>query len=244
MYFGRFLLPILPALLILGAEFSCTIIDKISIDKINHNFSLLNSSGRLKQLFVALVVILLTLHSALLSLRHDFLLLQEDTRTLAKIWIETALDEGSRIAVDWPHHGPPLATQEQPEPASSKLYDLVVVGGHGLSEHTLDEYRAQGIGYLIASSNIQDFPLLDATANAEKQRFYESIARELREIEVFAPFSQGAHPEFNVDELYGPATDLWRRERPGPVVTIYQILLTENSVGEGLERTTSTAGLR
>jgi hypothetical protein len=176
-----------------------------------------------------LMVIVLALQSALFSVRHNYLLMQEDTRTMAKSWIEQNLDEGAHIAVDWPHHGPPLSTQTNPEPASTKLYDLLVAGGYGLSENSLDEYRAQGIGYLVVSSNIQNISLLDPVADLKRHAFYELIERNLKVLAVFTPFSPGMNPAFNIDELYGPTTNLWQRERPGPLVTVYQIPLTSNT---------------
>lgn len=157
------------------------------------------------------------------SLRHDLLLTREDTRTMAKDWIEMAVPPGARIAVDWPVHGPPLSTADTTVPYSRAVYDAVVVGGTGLSDHGADWYRQQGFDYVIASSFIYRIPLVYEARDIERQRFYRSLDEEFELVREFSPaYGEGELP-FVFDEIYGPAVSLWQRERPGPVLSIYAV---------------------
>jgi len=157
------------------------------------------------------------------SVRHDLLLTRQDTRTLAKQWIEATIPEGTKIAVDWPVHGPPLSTPERPVPYSNKVYDVATGRGTGLSDHPVAWYREQGYDYLIASSFIYNIPLVYEDRDAERRAFYTSLDQELELVQEFRPYEGDAEPPFIFDEIYGPAIGLWQRERPGPVIRIFRV---------------------
>jgi hypothetical protein len=152
------------------------------------------------------------------------LLTQIDTRTLAKQWIEANLPAGTKIAADWPIHTPFLSTANSISTTqSAKVYDVDYVGGTGLSDHTLDWYRQQGFQYLIASSFIDNIPLVFPQQDADRKLFYRSLQQQLPVIKEFAGGLEGTDPPFLFDEIYGPAISLWQRERPGPTLKIYQL---------------------
>jgi hypothetical protein len=151
------------------------------------------------------------------------LLTRTDTRTQAKAWIEQNIPAGAKIAVDWPTHGPPLATAERPAPDSERAYAISLVGGAGLSERSIDWYRGQGYQYLIASSFIYQIPLVFQEQDQERKAFYASLEREFTEIQTFHPTGDGSEPAFIFDEVYGPAISLWQRKQPGPTLRIYQV---------------------
>ncbi|MDW8072357.1 MAG: hypothetical protein RMK79_12925, partial [Anaerolineae bacterium] len=74
------------------------------------------------------------------SLQFDHLLNQKDTRTLAREWIEVNIPSGSKIAIDWPIHGPPLCPKDKPVapiPCSSHVYEVTTIGGVGCRNTTL-----------------------------------------------------------------------------------------------------------
>jgi hypothetical protein len=56
-----------------------------------------------------------------------------------------------------------------------------------------------------------------------RRAFYESLGRELTEVQVFSPTADRSEPDFVFDEIYGPAVSLRQRERPGPTIKIYRI---------------------
>ncbi len=167
---------------------------------------------------VALILLVVAIPLAN-TVRHDHLLTQVDTRTLAKRWIEENVPAGSKIALDWPVHGPPLSTANDPEPQSRATYELFMVGLSGLSEYPLQYYRDQGFDYLITSSFIGNIQRVDPN----KREFYASLDRELEMVQAFWPNKDGTDPPYIFDEIYGPIVSQWQRERPGPVLKIYKV---------------------
>lgn len=157
------------------------------------------------------------------TVRHDALLTRTDTRTLARHWIESNIPAGSRIAVDWRTHGPPLATGETGRPESDTIFDVTAVGGSGLSDHALDWYREQAFDYLIATSFIYEIPLVDEEQDQQRRAFYTSLDRELQLMYEIRPSRDGTEPPFVFDEIYGPIVGLSQRQRPGPTLKIYRV---------------------
>jgi hypothetical protein len=157
------------------------------------------------------------------SVQQDSVLMAEDTRTLAKNWIEANLPAGAKIAVDWPVHGPPLSTPERAMPQSTRVYSVVAIGGTGLADHTLQWYQAQGFDYLVTSSFITDLSVVDPAQNDERNRFYASLDQQLTLIQEFRPDAGDQAQAFVFDEIYGPAVSVWARNRPGPTLKIYRL---------------------
>jgi hypothetical protein len=183
---------------------------------------------RLQWSIAALLLVLAAVPPLAQSIRHDLLLSRLDTRTLAKQWIEANIPEGSKIAVDWPVHTPPLSTSEKAVPYSEKLFDVFDVGGAGLSQHSNDWYRQQGFDYLIASSYIYEIPLIHPDQNTQRRVFYATLEQELELVQVFLPYEGQYNLPFVFDEIYGPLVGLWQRERPGPTLKIYKVATDKN----------------
>lgn len=211
MFFARFFLPAVPALLVLGASL---------LEKLVISWTLRPKARTLGLILGALIISGWPLVS---SIRFDYLLTRTDTRTVAKDWIESSIPAGAKIAVDWPWHGPPLSSPERQFPQSLRTYDLTIVGKSGLAEHPAVWYRQNGYDYLIASSFIYDIPLLNAARSEERQAFYASLEREMVLIKTFWPGASNHEPPFIFDEVVGPAISLWGRQQPGPVLKIYQL---------------------
>jgi hypothetical protein len=212
MYFARFILPLVPVLLVLGAS----LLEKVAPCLVN------SRRGVIVGLTIGAWAF--TAQPLTSSLRLDYLLTQTDTRTLVKQWIEANIPGGARIAVDWRTHGPPLSTQERTMPDSHRSYDVLVVGGTGLSDHAVGWYRQQGFDYLIASSSIYRISLIDKERDASRRAFYAWLDQELELVQEFRPYEGHVEPSFLFDEIYGPAISLWQRERPGPTLKIYQVV--------------------
>ena len=177
---------------------------------------------------LGLILILAAVIQPLLwSARHDMLLAREDTRTLAKSWIEANIPAGSKIAVDWPVYGPPLSTGAPDSPPAAKVYDVTVVRGIGLAEHPLSWYSDAGFDYLVTSSFIYDLHLTFAKPDAQKRAFYAALDTQYQLVREFSPSTDGSEPPFIFDEIYGPAVSLWQREQPGPVLKIYKVVRTQ-----------------
>ena len=138
-YFARYLLPLVPFVALFAADAVTTVLSMVQ-------------RTRLRCVLVTALVVATIGQPLAQSVWLDALLTREDTRTLAKMWIEERVPEGSRVAVDWSVHGPPLSTAEWTAPYSKRVYDVLVIGGSGLSDHPLAWYREQGVDYLVSSS--------------------------------------------------------------------------------------------
>lgn len=203
-YFVRYALPLVPFLAVFAAEIMITI--KIWFD------SRWRRSG---WMVLAALVFVAAAAPLINSLRFDFLLTQTDTRTIAKKWIEANIPAGSKIALDWPIHGPPL---------SGDQYDVTVIGGTGLADHPIEYYHQAGFDYLIASSYIYDIPTVYPDVNAKRKAFYSSLDQAFEPVMEIKPFTHSGDIPFAFDEIYGPYVTLWQRERPGPILKIYHIV--------------------
>jgi len=176
-------------------------------------------------LFITLAVLAVMLPAIASDLRSDILLNRKDSRTTAKEWIEANIPEGSKIAMDWPVHGPYLNSPEEFAPAPTRGYEVTsFMDGTGLFDHPLSWYREQGYEYLIATSFIYEIPLVDKQKNAARAEFYRQLDRDLELVQEFKPYSGNTAPPFYFDEIYGPLISLWQREDPGPTIKIYRII--------------------
>jgi 4-amino-4-deoxy-L-arabinose transferase-like glycosyltransferase len=212
MYFARFVLLMIPVLMLLAAAALDSCCAKLFLTRRDS-----------AQFGWAAVAFLVSVQPFASSLRSNYLLSQTDVRDIAKQWIEMHIPEGTKIAMDWQTYGPALSQPDQLRPHSSRIYDVTAVMGKGLSEHPITWYQEQGYDYLIASSFIYDLSLVDPGWDAARRDFYASLNQQTTLVREFRPYHPDAQPLFVFDELYGPAVSLWQRERPGPVLRIYKI---------------------
>lgn len=214
MYFGRFMLPLIPPMLILAASF----LDKFVVSILTKTSS--------QQLGFVLLVILLIAQPLSNAIRFDLLISRVDTRTLAKRWVEKNISEDSGIAMDWPFFCAPLSTEELPKANTLRTYQVWVSefgAGEGLFDHDLEWYSANGFDYLIACSYIYQLQLEDEDTNKLRQEYYQSLDERLTIVKTIYPNDEGLEPKFIFDEIYGPAISLWQRDRPGPTIKIYKL---------------------
>ncbi len=212
-YFARYALPLIPFMTVFAAE---AVIDTVA--KIRQ--------PRWRQSIMVVLILAAVAQPLAYSVRHNMLLTRKDTRTLAKEWIEANIPSGAKIAVDWPVHGPPLSTPERKLPGTKRIYDVVIIGGtgrSGLPERPIQWYREHGFDYLITSSFISNIPLVYEEKNIERREFYASLAQEFELVKEFRPYTGDTELPFIFDEIYGPAISLWKRDRPGPTLTIYRV---------------------
>lgn len=211
MYFVRWILPLAPVLAVLAGDLSATVVQKLP--------------ARLAGLALAALVGLAAVQPLVNSVRFDVLLQRTDTRSQAKVWIEQHIPDGSRIAMDWPTHGPALSTAEAPAPASKRTYDVLLNYDLGLPEHTIEWYREQGYRYLVSSSYIESLGTANRQFEAQRQLFYNTLDTTYTKLAEFNPFAGDETLPFIFDELYGPTIfTLWQREQPGPRLRIYELV--------------------
>jgi hypothetical protein len=194
LYFARFLLPALPALVVLAA----VVLDDLV------------RPAPVMAIALTGVAIAFTLPD---SLRFDTLLGRVDTRTAARTWVQANLPVGARVAAERPAEGPPLAQLP---------LDVVYPSGRVLYDIPLEDYRKRGVGYVITSSYTADAPNLDPVRAQQRHAFYAALQRDADELAEFRPY-HGAKPEFVYDRLYGPFDSLAEFVRPGPTITIFRL---------------------
>jgi 4-amino-4-deoxy-L-arabinose transferase-like glycosyltransferase len=200
MFFARFIIPALPILVLLAARVLLLAISRMPL------------LGQAKNYVLVIAVVAALLQPTCSIIRHNYLLTRKDTRTIAKDWIEENIPSGAKIIVE----------QYTPE-LSGGMYDLTVVGTMGLPSHRVEYYRKEQFEYVIISSFCYDRTLLDKGKDEARRSFYQSLDAEADLIKVFKPYSGQTKPPFIFAQIYGPATALWRFERPGPVIKIYRL---------------------
>jgi hypothetical protein len=212
-YFARYALPLMPFVALFAAEILMVLVTRLGVKR----------NGVAQSALAVALAMIATAQPLAYSIRHDLLLTRQDTRTLAKEWIESHIPAGAKIAIDWPVHGPPLSTPERTVPNGKHVYDLLAVGGTGLFEHPLAWYYENGFDYLIATSFIYRIPLVYADMDARRREFYASLDDHLALVQEIRPYKGNEEPPFEFDQIYGPFISLWRWERPGPTLKIYAL---------------------
>jgi dolichyl-phosphate-mannose--protein O-mannosyl transferase len=211
-YFMRYAVPMVPFLALAAA------------DVINWATERWSASGR-RGVVLALtaLVMVAALQPFFAAARTNILWGREDTRTIAKRWIEQNIPDGAKIASDWMVHGVPLATLDVPSPDSRWAYEVTEVNGWGLSDYPVEFYRTEGFNYVITTSYISDLDLVDPQQNGMREAFYRSLDTAFDPVKEFRPYAGEVEPPFIFDEIYGPVVSLWQRERPGPTIKIYRV---------------------
>jgi hypothetical protein len=212
-YLLRYLLPAVPALLVIAAAWLDYALDVMGV----------SATSTRDWLIRVAAAVLVGVASVTASVRLDYLLTQRDTRSLAKEWIEKSIPDGARIALEFPFLCPALSTPTKPMPQSTRSYEVMEVRGWGLAEHSLQFYARHGFRYLISSSMVSGLPFRDRGNEARRRAFYASLDRELELVAVFRPTGGEEELPVVVDELYGPALSLWERKRPGPTIKVYRL---------------------
>ncbi len=166
------------------------------------------------------------------GVRHDRLLTREDTRVLAKRWIEQNIPAGASITSEVGRLE--LASAGHPVALSKRQFDFHRTYPYGLSDRApvvsppirlaLEDYYDDGIQYLIASSFCFRQPMIDPRDMAARQAFYARLDREAELVARFTPEAAGETPPApSPEDVYGPSVELTKLARPGPEIRIYRL---------------------
>ncbi|MFN8596980.1 MAG: glycosyltransferase family 39 protein [Anaerolineae bacterium] len=233
-HFGRYMLPVLPFLAVLTADTGWRVLPQV-LGALQRRLT--DSKRRMPSAsaphlstlvfrpaslgIIALLGVIVP--NAIDSLRADWIMSQPDTRTQAKQWIEANVPVGTRIAIEWPYHTPPLSNGYEVPPNSQREYWIDRVWGFGLADRLIEQYRTDGTQLLVATSYIRDIPVDDRAQEDNRRRFYAQLPQVFTEIARFSPRCDDGEPNFIFDQIYGPAIDLWQTCYAGPLISIYQV---------------------
>ncbi|KPK36914.1 MAG: hypothetical protein AMK70_00560 [Nitrospira bacterium SG8_35_1] len=84
----KYLLPIIPSIIIIGASMISRISDKLPVHQKINSYIMISA------------IFILGAEPLVKSLQVDYTLTQKDTRSIAKEWIEATISEGTKIAID------------------------------------------------------------------------------------------------------------------------------------------------
>lgn len=188
---ARYLLPLTPFLVLLGAVFLDALLAKISVlSNKEDSPSPLRALGS-RGLHWAVIVLVL-FPSVVKVVKLDYLLTQKDTRTLAKEWIYENLPRGSTLALE--SYGPPVSPD-----------DFNLLRRHTLGNVHLDWLAQRNVEYVIVNDIMyarftrfpEEFP--------KQANFYRSLEEEALLIKTFRP----KWDEFLID-LHNPTIKIYR----------------------------------
>lgn len=226
--FARFMIPALPALAVLAAGVVVAIGRAVAsaggdVDAQGPSRDGARAIGRRPALTAAALTALLVAQPLASALRFDVLLGREDTRTEAKRWLEANVPEGTAVLVQ--SNGPELAGADDPAPPprTTRRFRLTELDTLELPEQPPEAWRDAGNDVLVVSSFSSDRRLLDAAKDAAHRAYYARLAADWPLIAEFRPYAGDAKPLFVFAQLYGPATEVYRFDRPGPVIRVYDL---------------------
>ena len=187
------------------------------------------------------------------SLRHDWLITQPDTRTLAKEWIERTIPSRAVLAVD---HGRTLQAwlpqlhESVPQAVGSVEGDMRLGTGqwrlmwlqqaqgrqqYHLIElvelpHTAPQYENYYDLKQLRGQGV-DYVILSsfvtqfhqAQQPMARKQFYRELARRADRVAVFPPSLEAARSVQQDYPVHTPLVGLWRLTRPGPTIEVYRL---------------------
>lgn len=215
--FERFMIPALPALAVLAAAAAVDLGRWLAGRGRRGPFA-----GR-PAVAIAALAALLVVQPLASTVRLDLLLGREDTRTEAKRWLEANVPEGTAVLAQ--SNGPELADVDDPQPPPQTLrrFALTELDTLELPELPPEAWRDAGHTVLVVSSFSSDRRLLDPAKDAAHRAYYAQLHAGWPLLAEFAPFAGDRKPPFVFAQLYGPATQVYRFARPGPMIRVYDV---------------------
>ncbi len=185
----RYLLPATPFFILIGSFFLDFLLARLSHLLVKAKLSFFSKG---KEIFILATVLIFLLFPGVKALRFDYTLTQEDTRTVAKDWINARIPRGTIIALE--SNDPPLSTG-----------NYRITRRHSLSEVDLEFYARRKVQYLIVSDIMsarftrfpKEFP--------GQAAFYNSLDEKAVLIKTFEP----KRDEYLLD-LHNPTIKIYR----------------------------------
>jgi 4-amino-4-deoxy-L-arabinose transferase-like glycosyltransferase len=197
-FFGRWLLPMYPALCVLAA------------------YAVVTLSARRAAVLAGLGA-LVCAQGALAAVHIDTVLGRQDTRAQALAWVDANVPAGAPVVVEpfvpdsWRAAlDRPVWPVERPYQAYEKR----------LRVRHIDRYRDRGYCWVIVGSTQKERGLKAGLTSS--RNYYRALDDASEETVTFSPFGRGADPvEFSYDASFNYRPGAY--ERPGPVVEIHRL---------------------
>lgn len=213
-FFGRWLLPVLPFVLLLAAVGAIRLTEAIT-DRLDWPATPV----------LATVTVLMCLQSVIHVAHMNTLFGRTDTRTQAAEWMRENLPVGTRF-VNSGVLVRPMIDEDPGTRAIESRWQLTSLNGNqstvGARQAMLDQYEEEGWCWVSASSLFYDRLFVDEELRPEAAAYYRELEERGEVVFHASPYGPGADPvPFNFDW----STNLYpfEFERPGGVVTIYRL---------------------
>ena len=240
---ARYVLPLIPFLLILAAWFLESTLFKEGMPTLK------------AKILITAVSMMVVLPTGIKSVYSDYLFSKKDTRTLAKEWIEDNIPYGSRIAIDHSFFSPRINPgREQLEEKlnyvlqnqlgtakESKIRMLMKLNEvrPNYSLYFLNDDKGSSKAFLFSQpflpfrfnelldNGVQYVIVSNEKLSGSNAQFYSELKRKGKVVAGFTPYRDKTRsfPVENVTRTAGPlkSKEVYARERNGEIITIYSI---------------------
>lgn len=209
-YFARFIVPLLPFLSLCSAY---------CLDRMACRWESLKRGRSLLALLIAVAFA----QPLALSIRHDALLGEADTRILAAQWIATHTPLYATVAVET--HSlmdNPYGWRGTPERAPSSYWHRDITVFWPERDEEMRRVLAGNYDYVVVTSWGYESLQGDDPSLADMPDKYQQLDAVGRLVAQFGPGYRNTDVPYAVDDGYTPFWHLFDRERPGPTVKVYQ----------------------
>ena len=204
-HFGRWLMPIYPALCVLAGIAAIALVDRVRWRP---------------AVLTGLLAVVLCVQGVAAAVHIDRVLGREDTRTLARAWMEANIPAGAGVVVEpfvpgnWLELDATRSFRRFPVERPFQAYEK------RLRPRMVREYVRDGYCWVVVGSHQKGRGLAAGLGNA--RRYYRALDRASDDVVVFSPYRKGADPvDFSYDFSFNSLPRAF--ERPGPVIEIHHL---------------------
>ncbi len=240
---ARYVLPLIPFLLILAAWFLESTLFKEGMPTLK------------AKILITAVSMMVVLPTGIKSVYSDYLFSKKDTRTLAKEWIEDNIPYGSRIAIDHSFFSPRInpgreqleeklnyVLQNQLGTAKENKIRMLMKLNEvrpNYSLYFLNDDKGSSKAFLFSQpflpfrfnelldNGVQYVIVSNEKLSGSNAQFYSELKRKGKVVAGFTPYRDKTRsfPVENVTRTAGPlkSKEVYARERNGEIITIYSM---------------------
>lgn len=208
-HFGRWLLPIFPAVALLAAYGALWLATRASLRRPRH-----------AQAFVAAAAMLLLAQGAAYSVHNDVVLTREDTRTATRDWMLENVPAGSQIVLE-----PAVPAKRWIREDGRRIWERStrVTGIEGyatkLSPGVIDDYERDGACWVVSSSTVSGRAFAEPYLAPNAIAYYYELGRRGAIVYQAAPWRSRVDFDFDWSFDWYPL----RYHNPGPEMTVYRL---------------------